>query len=185
MVALMSETNGRSLYLDNSAIIDISQALDGEWTPPARLEPPDRRLLAAARVAFFAHSERGWSLCSSGSVARGEGLRGLGLAWLDTQIRELEETLRTDALGVAFIDAGIDPADAQHCAIAASHPHVRYLVTNDKKILARAPSVPLDRDLNFIDIEQAEAVLCIAPGESPPIAPSSSNPLSGQSWWVR
>lgn len=58
-------------------------------------------------------------------------------------------------------------------------------MTNDKKILARAPSVPLDRDLNFIDIEQAEALLRIAPGESPPIAPAFSNPLSGQSWWVR
>ena len=136
-------------------------------------------------MAFFAHSKRGWSLCSSGSVARGEGLRGLGLAWLDSQIRELEETLRTDALRAAFIDAGIDPADALHCAIAASHPHVRYLVTNDKKILARAPSVPLDRDLNFIDIKQAGAALRIAPGKSPPIAPASSNPLSGQSLWVR
>jgi len=173
------------MYLDNTATIDIGQALDGEWAPPELMDKPSRRLLAAARVAFYAHRDRGWAMCSSGNVARGEGLRGLGREWLDTHILEVEPTDATPALEAQFAAAGIDSPDSWHCAVAASHPYIGSFVTNDKKVLQRAPLVDIGRELGFVTIEEAELLLEITEGEQPPVAPASSNPLAAHDrWWI-
>lgn len=178
------------MYLDNTALIDMGEALDGVWIPPDPLTEEATRRVAAARLAMYGCSDRGWTIATS-TVAKAEGLRGLAHDLVTPSMVEVDELsggpgeATLEELVATYKAAGVDGVDARHVAECASRPWIGYFVTNDTKILKRAPAVELQHSLGFVTVQQAEALLGIEPGESPCVVPASSNPMSRLApWWV-
>jgi hypothetical protein len=181
------------VYLDSTALIDLSQALSPEWSPPPELiDEVDRRRVAIARLFFYAariHPDDGRrrSLYCSG-VGREELAAKTG-DWTEAVLMDLDDS--TDASPQAieaeaqrFEAGGVGPNDARHLAIAALTPWIDLVVSDDRKFRRKAALLDLRADVHVVGAVEAVASLAIREGDPPQTGPAPGSPLHGRRWWV-
>ena len=177
------------VYLDTNVLIDLASVLNG-WQPPNELTQTDAQVVAAARIFFYGYRTRSdWFLVVSGEGRRELTARGAP-DWTLTVFLDMDDVRDSptpDAVATRaaeFRAVGIDEVDARHLARADLTPWVRYLVTNDKKLLKKAKLACDPMNLTVASAIEAEHVLNIRPGERPPVAPAPGSPLAENQWWI-
>lgn len=181
----------RTAYLDTNVVILMAEALNGSWRPPETPDDVDEQRLAAARLFLYSGRSRNphFDLVTS-SASRRELLREPGASWLATHLVEIDDF--ADAPAPSKIRVEIDrlrsfeitDEDAVHVAEAVTRPWVTLFVTEDRKLVSRSQRAVSADHLGVVTSHTAVQLLQIQPGEQPPIEPSASSPLAGESWWV-
>ncbi len=175
------------IYLDTDTIRYVLDVIDG-WVPSNPLAAGERERVAAFRVFLYARRPaRPMFLVTSDAVEL--ELRGRD-SW-----NRIEGLLFPVNLGnphippnkfgaevARFEASGVGRSDACRAAHATLRPWVPYLVTNDRRFRKRATQAGLPAHLTILSPVEAEIMLRIQPGETPPI---TFDPwLTTRPWWM-
>ena len=179
------------IYLDSTALIDLSVALTAGTDPTNPPGSTGERVMSIARIFFYAarphpNDGRRRTLCCSAQgrieLAAKTGdwtesvLIDLG-AMTDASLdRVLAEQTRLQALGVK-------DADARHLAIANLTTFIDVFVTDDKWLLRNAKSLALRPTLMVLNAFDACTALSLQAGDIPATVPGGNSPLLGRQWW--